>query len=432
MNSAVRSTRRPAQPAVADCDEQHLQWFARRPGPWYALLWMPVLLLAPVAATIQHAAIGQFLALLLLAALHSATGLLRHRPGSVRRTEVLVGLSLLVVILYQVLWGEHQVFLYPVLALGMAVGLRRRLAMGFVGGLAVSGAIAAGLTAHSLGDALVFAVITYMAGMSAFLIDQLVGATSQLRATRELRARTAVLEERERFSRDLHDLLGHTLSLIVVKAEAVRRFAGTDARAAAEHAREIEEVGRDALGEVRQAVVGYRQATLADELDAARRALRGSGIRLDVLGASTSLPPEVDRLFAWVLREGITNILRHSRARRCTILIESLRREATLEITNHRSAAAMQGERRRDGASADGADRTNRTDSTDSADRAVRADGGSGVDAAVGEPAARRSGSGLLGLRERAEKLGGVLAADQVDDGFRLGVSVPTRQGEDS
>lgn len=95
----------------------------------------------------------------------------------------------------------------------------------------------------------------------------------------------------------------------------------------------------------------------------------------------------------------------------------------------------MRGERRRDGVPADGADRTDRTGRTDSADRAVRAvraDGGSGVDAAVGEPAARRSGSGLLGLRERAEKLGGVLAADQVDDGFRLGVSVPTRPGEDS
>ncbi|GAA1308171.1 sensor histidine kinase [Brachybacterium tyrofermentans] len=385
---------RPVPTSPDECDERSLPWVARRPGAWYALLWLPLLLLAPVVVSIQTGRIGQLLMLLLLAALHIATVLGRHRSVSrehpalrgILGSEVLVAAATLAVVCYQFLWNEHQVFLYPLLALGMAVGLRHRLVMGFIGGLAVSGAIAAGITTGSLADALVFAVVTYMAGLSAFLIDRLLETTMQLSATREQLARTAVLEERERFSRDLHDLLGHTLSLIVVKAEAVRRFVPTDPDAAAEHARSIEEIGRSALGEVRQAVVGYRETTLADELEAARLALADAGMLIDieVLTGAVELPGPVDRLFAWVVREGTTNILRHARARSCRILVESGGGEATLEITD---------------------------------------DGG-----AVSAPI--RPGSGLAGLRERAEALGGVLVADREAGGFRLGASVPTSEEE--
>ncbi|MGP5387105.1 sensor histidine kinase [Brachybacterium tyrofermentans] len=377
---------RPAPPSPVQCDDRPLPWVARRPAPGYALLWLPLLVLAPIVTALQHGHVGQLLMLLLLAALHVATVLVRYRPASRQhadlRTEMLVAAATVVVIGYQVLWNEHQVFLYPLLALGMAVGLRRRLAMGFVGGLAVSGAVAAGFTTDSLADALVFAVVTYMAGLSACLIDRFLETAAQLSSTREQLARTAVLQERERFSRDLHDLLGHTLSLIVVKAEAVRRFVPTDPDAAAEHAHSIEEIGRSALGEVRQAVVGYRETTLTDELEAAQKALDDAGMQIDieVLTGASELPRPVDRLFAWVVREGITNILRHARARHCRILVESGGGEATLEITD---------------------------------------DGG-----AVTAPI--RPGSGLTGLRERAETLGGVLVADREADGFRLGVSVPT------
>ncbi|MGO3503210.1 MAG: sensor histidine kinase [Brachybacterium tyrofermentans] len=379
---------RPMPPSSVECDERSLPWVARRPGRWYALLWLPLLLLAPVVASIQQSHVGQLLMLLLLASLHVATVLVRYRPAprqrADQRTEALVAVSTLVLVGYQILWNEHQVFLYPLLALGMAVGLRHRLVMGFVGGLAVSGAIAAGFSSVSLADALVFAVVTYMSGLSAFLIDRLLETTAQLSATREQLARAAVLEERERFSRDLHDLLGHTLSLIVVKAEAVRRFVPTDPESAADHARSIEEIGRSALGEVRQAVVGYRETSLADELDAAREALATAGLQIDieVLAEAGELPKPVDRLFAWVVREGTTNILRHARARSSRILVESGGGEATLEITDHGDAISVP----------------------------------------------IRPGSGLIGLRERAEALGGVLVADREVDGFRLGVSVPTHE----
>ena len=177
------------------------------------------------------------------------------------------------------------------------------------------------------------------------------------------------------------------MSLIVVKAEAVRRFVPTDPESAADQARSIEEIGRSALGEVRQAVVGYRETSLADELDAAREALATAGLQIDieVLAEAGELPKPVDRLFAWVVREGTTNILRHARARSSRILVESGGGEATLEITDHGDAISVP----------------------------------------------IRPGSGLIGLRERAEALGGVLVADREVDGFRLGVSVQrARRGD--
>lgn len=398
MNTVVR----PLQQTPGLCDEPFLPWVARRTGSRYALAWLPLLVLAPVVSTIQRADLGQLLALLLLAGLHTSVTLLRADSGPDRRTELLVAVSVLVAIGYQVLWSEHQIFLYPLLALSMAVGLRRRRAMGFVGGLAVSGAIAAGPTAGSLADVMSFGIVTYMAGVSAHLVDVLSGTVARLRATEERLARAAVVEERERFSRDLHDLLGHTLSLIVVKAEAVRRFLPADPAAAAEHVRGIEEVGRSALGEVRQAVVGYRETTLQDELEAARDALTGAGLRVRINAERLDLPAAVDGLLAWVVREGTTNILRHARARSCTIVVDSGGGEVTVEIAD---------DGRADGR-ADGADGANRVSGDGRGDGQVR------------------FGSGLSGLRERAEMLGGVLAADRGVDGFRLGVSVPMEDRE--
>lgn len=388
MSTVARSAAAPL-----DCGVLDLPRTVRLSSHWYVLAWTPVLLLVPLLTAFQRLDALQLTAVLLLGGAHVATALIGRRYGARWRTEALVALSVLIVIGYQFLWDEHQVFLYPLLALSMAVGVRRRLAPGMISGVALSGAIAAGLTSASLTDALVFAVMTYMAGFSAVLIGVLSEATAHLAATRERLARSAVAEERERFSRDLHDLLGHTLSLIVVKAQAVRRFAVTDPEQTAMHARGIEEIGRSALEEVREAANGYRRTALGDELDSARSALADAGVQVEIHGAGTSLPPQIDRLFAWTAREGVTNILRHARARTCTILVELENGVATVEIAD---------------------------------------DGPPGRRTARGAASRTRPGTGLAGLRERAEHLGGVLAADHEADGFRLGVSVPvaeTRSG---
>ncbi len=132
-------------------------------------------------------------------------------------------------------------------------------------------------------------------------------------------ARLATENERARIARDLHDLLGHSLTTITVKAALAHRLAGVDSRRAAVEIAEVEELSRRALGEVRSAVSGYREVTLANELAAAREVLRAAGISAQLPGAVDSIGPSEAELFGWVVREGVTNVVRHSRAGSCQI-----------------------------------------------------------------------------------------------------------------
>ncbi len=159
--------------------------------------------------------------------------------------------------------------------------------------------------------------VVLLAGVTTASFLRLIETIEELRRTREELARVAVAEERERFSRDLHDLLGHTLSVIVVKAQAVRRLVDRDPAAAAAHGGDIERVGREALVEIRQAVDGMRALTLDEELDRACRALQAAGIRAEVSSYDRPIPTGAEQAFAWAVREGVTNVLRHSGAGRC-------------------------------------------------------------------------------------------------------------------
>jgi two-component system sensor histidine kinase DesK len=143
-------------------------------------------------------------------------------------------------------------------------------------------------------------------------------------------ARLATENERARIARDLHDLLGHSLTTITVKAALANRLTGTDpARAAAEIA-EVESLTRQALADVRAAVSGYREVTLANELAAAREVLRSAGISAQLPGAVDAVEPADAELFGWVVREGITNVVRHSRARSCEVRLG----RRSIEITD--------------------------------------------------------------------------------------------------
>ncbi|MFB4301908.1 sensor histidine kinase [Actinomadura sp. NTSP31] len=175
-----------------------------------------------------------------------------------------------------------------------------------------------------------YAVVT--AALVTAVVLRLFAVIRMLREAREELAKAAVEQERLRFARDLHDLLGHTLSLMVVKAQAVRLVAGRDPALAAEQAADIESVGRQALGEVRQAVSGYRGRGLAEELDAALTALADSGVEGTVQRAGPTLPPEPDALLGWAVREGVTNVIRHSGARHCRITVRNDGDRAVLEI----------------------------------------------------------------------------------------------------
>jgi two-component system sensor histidine kinase DesK len=202
------------------------------------------------------------------------------------------------------------------------------------------------------------------------------------RARAEL-ARMAVAEERERFARDLHDLLGHSLSVIALKAELAGRLLPDRAQEAAGEIAELEEVARGALSEVRDAVSGYRQPTLDDELAGAQMALSAAGIKAEVVRSPAALDPAVEGILAWAVREGATNVIRHSGAHHCKMTISSTPGDAGVEV----------------------------------------------VDDGLGSAATRRnggSGHGLEGLEERARSMHGRLEAGAAPGGgYRLAVTLP-------
>jgi two-component system sensor histidine kinase DesK len=198
--------------------------------------------------------------------------------------------------------------------------------------LSVSAGLTAWLRGASAGDSFTVWYSTLISGFIIATILRLFAAIKELRETREELARTAVSEERLRFARDLHDLLGHTLSVMVIKAQAVRKLIPRDGALAVEQAADIETIGRDALRQVRLAVSGYRGQGLAAEIDGARTALRDAGIELRVRQEGEPIPDEAGALLGWAVREGVTNVIRHSGAANCEISVGARDGAAVLSV----------------------------------------------------------------------------------------------------
>jgi two-component system, NarL family, sensor histidine kinase DesK len=142
-----------------------------------------------------------------------------------------------------------------------------------------------------------------------------------LSAARTEVARLAAENERSRIARDLHDLLGHSLTTITVKAGLAKRLVERDPARAAQEIGEVEELTRTTLADVRAAVSGYREITLPGELATASEVLRAAGISTQIPRAVDAVPAEHREVLAWVVREGVTNVIRHSRAQNCTITV---------------------------------------------------------------------------------------------------------------
>lgn len=212
-------------------------------------------------------------------------------------------------------WNLLFIFLLPLIA--WDPDTRRSITgIGVVVALTIGTALATGSTAANVVS---YALTIAALGFVFFTMSRLMIANRQLDAARHELARVAVVKERARFARDLHDLLGHSLSMIALKAEVARQMIDTDTERASREIGEIELVARSALREVREAVSGYRQPTVASELVTARTALIAAGVRAEITPPDLSLPPEVESLFAWAIREGTTNVVRHARASRCAI-----------------------------------------------------------------------------------------------------------------
>jgi two-component system sensor histidine kinase DesK len=182
-----------------------------------------------------------------------------------------------------------------------------------------------------LAPALVFTIVT---GAANLFDAERERAQRRLRRADEEIERLAALAERERIARDLHDLLGHTLSLIVVKSELAARLVESDSQRAGDEMRDVERIGREALAEVRAAVVGYRAKGLRGELDGARQALAAAGVEATIEADLPALPIASESALALALRESVTNVVRHAGARHATVRLIAEESSIILEVTD--------------------------------------------------------------------------------------------------
>jgi two-component system sensor histidine kinase DesK len=214
------------------------------------------------------------------------------------------------------------------------------------------------------------------ATLAVWGIQQMLIRNAELVIANDENRRLAISDERNRFARDLHDILGHSLTVITVKAELAQRLLDVDPERARAEVADLEWLSRDALSDVRRAVEGYRELTLPGELARARTALAAAEIDADLPNSTEEVPSAVRELFAWTVREGVTNVIRHSGADKCTVRL------------SHDAVEVL--------------------------------DDGCGPAADPGR------GSGLLGLRERASAVGGTVITQAVEPrGHALRVVVP-------
>ncbi|GAA4167428.1 sensor histidine kinase [Gryllotalpicola koreensis] len=213
--------------------------------------------------------------------------------------------------------------------------------------------------------ALTVSIATMLRGIS-----QLARTVGELRQAQSEVARLAVAEERARFTRDLHDVLGHSLTVVTVKSELAARLVDRDPQRAKTELADIERLGRGALADLRASIAGYREMNLDTELAAARVALAAAEVEATVPASGDTVVPPLRELFAWAVRESVTNVIRHAGAASCTI---ELRADA---VTIADDGVGM-------GACVD----------------AENTDAAGGI----------RSGSGLAGLSARAAAVGAVL-----------------------
>ncbi len=220
--------------------------------------------------------------------------------------------------------------------------------------------------------------VTTLSVVNAVRLRQKERGNAKLRMAREEIELLAKTAERERIARDLHDLLGHTLSLIVIKSElASKVFASQPQRAATELA-DIEQIARRALAEVRETVTGYRTRGLGEELEEAAQTLQAAGVTPDVPGTAPRLHAQHEATLALILREAVTNVVRHAGARTCRVEIAAGTASTVLIVAD---------------------------------------DGRRGIE---------REGNGLRGMRERIRELGGSLTLDCAA-GTRLEVALPVQ-----
>ncbi|MEW2551612.1 histidine kinase [Streptomyces zhihengii] len=380
-------------------------------GTVYSIQWgaVAVTVLLLLTRPVRHDAPLALMAAAILAAL--VNGALCHRFGRVAMTAYLTGdgvplraaawpvaatgvLTASVLALGTVadLTGLQPMMLgsalVPVLS-GHSLAVRPRV--NALHQMALAAVFAAAVAATGQGGpavlltALTVVFITVWVAVSVRVSMWVLRVMWELDDARDVQARLAVAEERLRFGRDLHDVLGRNLAVIALKAELAAQLAGRGRPEAADQMTEVQRIAQESQREVREVVRGYREADLRAELEGARGVLAAAGIDCTV-GRPTAdiaaLSPRVQSALGWVVREATTNILRHGDARHCSITVDATARWVRLTVENDGAAPAR--------------------------------------------PHRGTPGSGLAGLRERLLAVGGTLEAGPApEDRFRVIARVP-------
>ncbi|MGK5637902.1 sensor histidine kinase [Streptomyces sp. URMC 126] len=249
---------------------------------------------------------------------------------------VLAGLFALSLVMVLTLGGPWLVLMVYV-SISSAVMLPLRRAFQAIGAIGAT-VLTLGLLHGDVDNGLLMVLTATLLGGGAMTAVVQMGRTMrELREARAAVAQLAANEERLRLARDLHDLLGHSLSLITLKSELAGRMLPDRPEQAAQQVADIERVSRQALVDVREAVTGFRRPTLEGELAGARTALAAAGITADLTRAGTGHPdlaPDAEGALAWALREAVTNTVRHSGARRCEISLTENGNELHLTVTD--------------------------------------------------------------------------------------------------
>jgi two-component system, NarL family, sensor histidine kinase DesK len=303
------------------------------------------------------------------------------RPFGGRTVAALVVLLGTTAVVLSLTLGSEWIGLFVYVSVTCGATLPQRTAYWAVG----LNTLAMFLVGRHLGsDDWSLVLVVLLLGFAMMGVKQLVRTTVELRKARATVAQLAANEERLRLARDLHDLLGHSLSLITLKSELAGRMLPDHPDKAAQQIADIEQVSRQALVDVREAVTGYRRQRLSAELAGTQVALTAAGVTADVPAEPdlAGVPEESESALAWALREAVTNVVRHSGATRCTV--ELLRRQTldgpVLELAVEDNGSGGPGE---------------------------------------------GPGNGLTGLAERLEKTGGTLEAGRAKHGYRLVARVP-------
>ena len=394
----MRSSDAPRADAQADGVSPYLLWMIWI--LWLFFLWQPVsailALPAPPRRAFDLGAIALFIGLYLWITWQEAWRLTRPTPtrdvSLWKEWGPLTGMVALSVAL---------TLIAGLPALGSLIYVSAALCGRLSGWAAIVAVVGLTLLAVALGAVIAAPLsatgqlffIVPAVGLFVYFFGQAVRTNQELRRARQEIARLAVSEERLRFARDLHDLLGHTLSLIALKSELARRLVSAAPEQAMAEISDIETAARQALVEVREAVSGYRQTTLRAELDGARELLAAAGVALTLRGELPPLIPSMEATLSWAVREGVTNVIRHSTtARTCDVTLAERDGRVSVEVRD------------------DGATRMEDTEAAP--DRVVGLSSG--------------PGAGLAGLRERVTALGGVCEADAIPaGGWRLMVALP-------